>query len=134
MYPRIRSAQAVAPIAVGPLGPEVLSYDLARTILRDARFVIPPGIHLTAQGVTSGLLWDRVVRSIMCAEGAEHHRLCSLVSKAFTPRATARLHDTIGIVVNQLADRPRDRSHSIAAEAGIFRYLRHSDEMAVCSL
>jgi cytochrome P450 len=105
VYPRIRAAQESAPIAIGPLGPEVLSYELAKTVLRDSRFVIPPGIHLTAQGVTSGPLWDRVVGSIMCAEGAEHHRLRSLVSKAFTPRATARLHDTIGTVVNELADR-----------------------------
>jgi cytochrome P450 len=104
VYPRIREAQLLAPMAIGPLGPEVLSYELARTILRDTRFVIPPGLHLTAQGVTSGPLWDRVVGSIMCAEGAEHHRLRSLVSKAFTPRATARLHDTIGTVVNELAD------------------------------
>lgn len=108
VYPRIRAAQQLAPIAIGPLGPEVLSYELARAILRDDRFVIPPGIHLTAQGVTSGPLWDRVVGSIMCAEGAEHHRLRSLVPKAFTPRATARLHDTIGTVVNELADRVAD--------------------------
>ena len=72
VYPRIRAAQELAPIAIGPLGPEVLSYELARTVLRDNRFVIPPGLHLTAQGVTSGPLWDRVVGSIMCAEGAEH--------------------------------------------------------------
>jgi len=108
VYPRIRAAQQRAPIAIGPLGPEVLSYELARAVLRDNRFVIPPGIHLTAQGITSGPLWDRVVGSIMCAEGAEHHRLRSLVSKAFTPRATARLHDTIGTVVNELADRVAD--------------------------
>ena len=104
VYPRMRQARQLAPIAIGPLGPEVLSYDLARTVLRDTRFVIPPGLHLTAQGITSGPLWDRVVGSIMCAEGAEHHRLRSLVSKAFTPRATARLHDTIDSVVNELAD------------------------------
>jgi cytochrome P450 len=108
VYPRIRAAQRLAPIAIGPLGPEVLSYELARAVLRDNRFVIPPGLHLTAQGVTSGPLWDRVVGSIMCAEGAEHHRLRSLVSKAFTPRATARLHDTIGDVVNELADQVAD--------------------------
>jgi cytochrome P450 len=104
VYSRIREAQQLAPIAIGPLGPEILSYELARAVLRDARFVIPPGIHLAAQGVTSGPLWDRVVSSIMNAEGAEHHRLRSLVSKAFTPRATARLHDTIAEVVNELAD------------------------------
>jgi cytochrome P450 len=101
---RIRAAQQRAPIAIGPLGPEVLSYDLARNILRDNRFVIPPGLHLSAQGVTSGPLWDRVVGSIICAEGAEHHRLRSLVSRAFTPRAIARLDETIGEVINDLID------------------------------
>ena len=108
VYPHIIAAQQRASIAIGPLGPEILSYDLARTVLRDNRFVIPPGIHLAAQGVTSGPLWDRVVSSIMNAEGTEHHRLRSLVSKAFTPRATARLHDTIDIVVNELADSVAD--------------------------
>ena len=58
---RIRAAQRRAPIAIGPFGPEVLSYELARNLLRDNRFVIPPGLHLSAQGVTSGPLWDRVV-------------------------------------------------------------------------
>lgn len=101
---RVRAAQRLGPIAIGPIGPEVLSYELARGILRDARFVIPPGLHLAAQGVTSGPLWDRVVGSIICAEGAEHHRLRSLVSRAFTPRAIARLHDTIDEVLNELID------------------------------
>ncbi len=104
IYPQFRAAQQVAPIALGPVGPEVLSYDLARTVLGDPRFGIPPGIHLTAHGVTSGELWDRVVRSILCMEGAEHRRLRSLVSKAFTPRATARMDDTIHAVINELVD------------------------------
>lgn len=104
VYDRIRAAQQRAPIAIGPLGPEVLSYELARNILRDTRFVIPPGLHLSAQGVTSGPLWDRVVGSIICAEGAEHHRLRSLVSRAFTPRAIARLDETIGEVITELID------------------------------
>ncbi len=101
---RIRAAQQRAPIAIGPLGPEVLSYDLCRNLLRDTRFVVPPGLHLSAQGVTSGPLWDRVVGSIICAEGAEHHRLRTLVSRAFTPRAIARLDETIGDVINELID------------------------------
>jgi cytochrome P450 len=93
---------------MGPVGPEVLSYEFARGLLRDTRFVIPPGIHLTAQGVTSGPLWDKVVSSMMCKEGAEHHRLRGLVSRAFTPRATNRLHDTIDTVINNLFDRVAD--------------------------
>ncbi|HEY9265434.1 MAG TPA: cytochrome P450, partial [Mycobacterium sp.] len=104
IYPQFRAAQDVAPIALGPVGPEILTYDLARTVLGDPRFGIPPGIHLTAHGVTSGELWDRVTRSILCMEGAEHRRLRSLVSKAFTPRATARMDETIHVVINDLID------------------------------
>jgi cytochrome P450 len=103
-YVHLREAQRTAPIAIGPVGPEVLSYDLARAILRDTRFVIPPGINLMAQGVTSGPLWDKVVGSLLCLEGAAHQRLRALVSKAFTPRATARLEGTIAAVVDELVD------------------------------
>jgi cytochrome P450 len=108
IYPQFQAAQQKAPIALGPIGPEVLSYELARTVLRDPRFVIPPGIHLSAHGITSGPLWDRVTRSILNMEGAEHRRLRGLVSKAFTPRATASMDDTIHIVVNELVDRVAD--------------------------
>ena len=103
-YDHLRRAQRTAPIAIGPLGPEVISYEAARAILRDTRFGIPPGINLTAMGVTSGPLYDKVLGSLLCLEGAEHQRLRKLVSKAFTPRATARLHDTIDEVVNELID------------------------------
>jgi cytochrome P450 len=108
VYPRIQSVQRLAPIALGPHGPEVLSYELVRAVLRDTRFQIPPGISLAVQGISSGPLWDKVVNSLLCLEGAEHHRLRSLVSRAFTPRATARLHDTIDDVVNELVDRVAD--------------------------
>ncbi|MDG5482859.1 cytochrome P450 [Mycolicibacterium gadium] len=107
IYPQFRAAQQAAPVALGPIGPEVLSYDLARTVLRDPRFVVPKGIHLSAHGITSGPLWDRVTRSILNMEGEEHHRLRSLVSRAFTPRATARMQATIHTVVkliDQVAD------------------------------
>src|SRR6476619_33770 len=108
IYPQFRAAQQVAPIALGPIGPEVLSYELARTVLRDPRFTVPTGIHLSAHGITSGPLWDRVTRSILNMEGEEHRRLRSLVAKAFTPRATARMDDTIHTVVNELIDHVAD--------------------------
>jgi cytochrome P450 len=108
IYPQLQAAQQQAPIALGPIGPEILSYELARTVLRDPRFVIPPGIHLSAHGITSGPLWDRVTRSILNMEGDEHRRLRSLVSKAFTPRATARMDDTIHAVINELIDQVAD--------------------------
>jgi cytochrome P450 len=108
VYPRLLAAQRQAPVALGPYGPEVLSYHLVRSVLRDPRFVIPPGINLLAQGVTSGPLWDKVVNSLLCLEGDAHHRLRSLTSKAFTPRATLRLHDTMVAVMNELVDRVID--------------------------
>jgi cytochrome P450 len=108
VYPRLQAAQRQAPVALGPYGPEVLSYHLVRSVLRDTRFQIPPGINLLAQGITSGPLWDKVVNSLLCLEGDAHHRLRSLTSKAFTPRATLRLHDTMVDVMNGLVDQVVD--------------------------
>jgi cytochrome P450 len=108
VYPRIQVAQQQSPIALGPYGPEVLSYELVRTVLRDTRFQIPPGLSLMLQGITSGPLWDKIVNSLLCLEGDAHRRLRSLVSRAFTPRASERLHDTIVGVINELVDRIAD--------------------------
>ncbi|MCK0174230.1 MULTISPECIES: cytochrome P450 [Mycobacteriaceae] len=101
----VRRAQSCAPIAMGPLGPEILSYELSREILRDNRFRLPPGITLAAQGITSGPLYDKLVNSLLGLDGPPHVRLRKLVSKAFTPRATARLQETIHEIVNGLIDR-----------------------------
>ncbi|WP_422746995.1 cytochrome P450 [Mycobacterium sp. WMMD1722] len=104
----VRRAQSCAPIAIGPLGPEIISYRLARDMLRDNRFRLPPGITLAAQGITSGPLFDKLTSSLLGMDGAPHTRLRKLVSKAFTPRATARLQDTIHAVLNELIDRVVD--------------------------
>jgi cytochrome P450 len=98
----IRRAREQAPIAIGPHGPELLTYDLVHTALRDQRFCTPQGFSLAAQGITSGPLWDRVVSSLLCMDGAEHHRLRRLVSKAFAPRAAARLRTTIAEIITEL--------------------------------
>jgi hypothetical protein len=70
VYPQLLAAQRLAPIALGPLGPEGLSYDLVRTVLRDSRFQIPSGYILAVQGITSGPLWDKVMSSLLGMEGA----------------------------------------------------------------
>ncbi len=104
----LRAAQSRAPIAIGPLGPEILSYELARELLRNNRFRLPPGITLAAQGITSGPLFDKLASSLLGLDGPPHVRLRKLVAKAFTPRATSRLADTIHEVVNGLIDRVMD--------------------------
>jgi cytochrome P450 len=100
----IRQARLQGPIALGPHGPEVLSYELVRTVLRDPRFCIPKGLALAAQGITSGRLWDKAITGLLSRDGADHHRLRRLVSTAFTPRSTARLQTTIAEVITELVD------------------------------
>jgi cytochrome P450 len=111
VYPQLLAAQRLAPIAIGPLGPEVLSYELVRTVLRDSRFQIPSGYILAVQGITSGPLWDKVMSSLLGLEGGEHQRVRSVVSKAFTPRAVERLHATIADVLDEIIEPISRRGH-----------------------
>ena len=77
----------------------------------------PAGMTLMAHGITSGPLWDKIVNSLLGLDGDTHHRLRSLVSKAFTPRASAPLHDTIVEVLNELVDlRRAERRCDIVAD------------------
>ena len=101
----IGQAREQSPIAMGPYGPEVLTYDLARTVMRDPRFSMPKGIGLVVQGITSGPVWDRVSKLIISYDGPEHLRLRRLVSRAFTPRAVERLRSTCIEVITELVDR-----------------------------
>lgn len=111
VYPELLAAQRQAPIALGPFGPEVLSYELVRTVLRDNRFQVPPGYILTVQGITSGPLWDKVGESLLGMEGDQHQRVRSVVAKAFTPRAVERLHTTIADVIDEIVEPISRRGH-----------------------
>jgi cytochrome P450 len=117
----IGRAQRQAPIALGTYGPEVLSYDLVRTVLRDSRFAFPRGISLVVQGIDSGPLWDKVCQTLMCVEPDQHRRLRRLVSRAFTPRAAERMRTACVEVIDELVDRSSaagrcDMVHDIARQ------------------
>ena len=100
----IRHARRQGPLAIGPHGVEVLSYELVRAVLRDPRFVPAVKLVMSTQGITSGPVWDRANQSILGLEGETHHRLRRLVSKAFTPRGAERLRTLIVDVMNELID------------------------------
>lgn len=104
VYPELLAAQRQAPGALGPFGPELLSYELVRTVLRDSRFQIPSGYILAVQGITSGPLWEKVGASLLGMEGDRHQRVRSVVSRAFTPRAVERLHATIADVIDEIVE------------------------------
>lgn len=99
---RIRQAREQSPIAMGLLGPEILSYELVRTVLFDSRFCVAQGLLLAAQGVTSARLSDRVRNTLMSLDGAEHRRMRRLAGQAFGPRSAARLVTTITDVFSSL--------------------------------
>jgi cytochrome P450 len=107
----IRQARHQAPIAIGPYGPEVLTYELVRSVLRDSRFAMPQGIGLVVQGITSGPVWDNVCKLLISLNGAEHLRLRRLVSRAFTPRAAARMRSACTAVITELVDRHAAAGH-----------------------
>jgi cytochrome P450 len=107
----IRQAVRHGPIAMGPHGPEVLTYDLVRTVLRDDRFVMPKGMALSAQGITSGELWDISLKGLLSLDGAAHHRQRRLVSKAFTPKAAERLRTTCADIISDVVDSHTSAGH-----------------------
>lgn len=100
-----REARSHGPIGMGPFGPTVLGYEVVQSALRDRRLFMPPGVSLEIQGITSGPVWDRAVRSLLSLDGEEHHRLRRLVAKAFTPQAADRLRGSMATVINELLDR-----------------------------
>ena len=100
----IADACRQGPMAMGPHGPELLTYELVRTALRDPRFMPAVGPVIASQGVTSGPLWDRATQNILALDGEQHHRLRRLVSKAFTPRGAERLRAVIVDVITELVD------------------------------
>jgi cytochrome P450 len=100
----IARARRQAPVALGPYGPELLSYDLVHLALRDPRFAMPHANGLAMQGITSGPLWDRVSALIVGIDGAEHKRLRRLVSQAFTPRAAELMRLACRAIIGELVD------------------------------
>jgi cytochrome P450 len=101
----IARARRQSAIAIGPHGPELLTHDLVRFVLRDPRFGIPQGVGLAVQGITSGPLWNRMARLMVSLDGTAHMRLRRLVSQAFTPRAAERMRTACGEIINELIDR-----------------------------
>lgn len=103
-HARLAAARTLSSIGLGPYGPEVLRYEDVHTVLRDPRFINPPGLGLEFQGVTSGPLWERATAGILAMDGPAHTRLRRLVAKAFSPRAITRLQTLVARTAAALVD------------------------------
>jgi cytochrome P450 len=125
----IRQARVQGPIALGPHGPEVLSYPLVRTVLRDPRFCMPKGVVLAAQGITSGRLWDKATTGLLSLDGADHNRLRRLVCKAFTASVYTLMkllgHESMNHLA-ALRQRRRDRNRAPAAQNPLYELIQQS--------
>ncbi|MDN3355680.1 cytochrome P450 [Actinomadura sp. DC4] len=110
----------------------VTRYDDAKSVLSDPRFVVNsaniPGMADTANRIeqyqlASGISPEFVAFSranLPSLDGADHHRLRRLVSKAFTPRRVARLRPRVEEITARLLDRLPE-----LAKDGVVDLLRH---------
>ena len=105
--PRIHEVRKRSPIAIGPLGPEVLGYELAQIFATLGSF--------SARHAHDGAR-DNVRPAIngcsapSWAWTARNTGGCAVwCSKAFTPRASTRMEDTIDAVINELIDQVADK-------------------------
>jgi cytochrome P450 len=80
-----------------------------QTVLRDRRFVNPPGLALAMYGIANGPLWDRVTTNILTLDGDQHTRLRRLVAQSFTPRSAndmqLRMQQTMRELLNAHGER-----------------------------
>lgn len=70
-----------------PIGGLVIGREQVQDLLADRRLRSSVLDFLHLQGVTDGILHERMRHSLLATEGDDHTRLRKLVSRAFTPRA-----------------------------------------------
>jgi cytochrome P450 len=89
-----------------PIGGLAIGRAQVQALLADRhlRSSIPDIVRM--QGITEGVLFDRLSTSVLALEGEDHIRLRKLVSRAFTPRAVdvhrADMRDTLNRLVAPL--------------------------------
>lgn len=94
-HSKIRASRQQAPIALGPFGPEVLSYELVCAALSDDRFqpVAPPGVR------------------------AGHDRFATFLGAVLTPRVAERLGlSVLGMITELLYTPTRDGRCDVVAD------------------
>ena len=68
----------------------VIGREQVQALLGDRRLRSPITQFIEMQGVTSGLVHDRMCKTLLAIDGEDHTRVRNLVRKAFVPRAVDR--------------------------------------------
>ena len=106
LHHMLRTAAAEGPIAVDANSGAivVLRYEDVERLAFDRRFAGVGLAFFDLMGITEGQLREWYGRLMFTNEGDVHHRLRSLVARAFTPRAVEALRaDTAGLAAEVLA-------------------------------
>jgi cytochrome P450 len=87
-----------------PIGGLVIGREQVQGLLADRRLRSSFLDFMHMQGVTDGVLHDRMRVSLLATEGTDHTRLRKLVSRAFTPRAVDPHRPLMRDVLDALLD------------------------------
>ena len=103
-------------VARAPIGAIALGRPQVQALLADRRLRSSLTELIQIQGITEGPIFDAVSTSLLAIDGEDHHRVRSLVSRAFTPRAVDRHRTLMRDVLERLVEPvvPRGRTEFMA--------------------
>lgn len=106
---RLDGVRARSCIVRTPGGGMVLGRQEVQALLSDRRLRSPVAPFVELQGVTDGLLHDRMCRTLLALDGADHVRVRSLVRGVFTPNAVERHRPLMRRLLTELVSPLRGR-------------------------
>lgn len=103
--------QAQSWLVRGVVGGIVLGREQVQALLADRRLRSPVQQFIEMQGVTEGLLHDRMCRTLLAIDGDDHARVRSLVRGAFVPKAVDRHRPLMRAILESLLEPAVGRGH-----------------------
>jgi hypothetical protein len=92
-------------LARTPLGALVVGREQVHQLLSDPRLQSALMQLIRLQGVNEGQLYDLTASALLSLDGADHARIRSLVSRAFTPRAVEPYRPAMRALAEELVER-----------------------------
>jgi len=89
-------------IVRGAIGGVVIGREQVLALLADRRLRSPVTQFIEMQGVTDGLVHDRMCRTPLAIDGEDHTRVRNLVRKAFVPKAIDRHRPLMRTILDAL--------------------------------